>query len=98
MGNWRPGGLPAVKDGIVSEEKNKPVLDEQTLAKLLEAAYVLQEHNRELQEMDLGLSLKRDQIEAEERSASTQHAPQKAEAESAEKPDYTFTLAQIVET
>jgi len=59
---------------------------------------VLQEHNRELQEMDLGLSLKRDQIEAEERSASTQNAPQRHEAESAEKPDYTFTLAQIVET
>ena len=82
----------------MSEEKNKPVLDEQTLAKLLEAAYVLQEHNRELQEMDLGLSLKRDQIEADERSASTRNAPQRHEAESAEKPDYTFTLAQIVET
>ena len=92
------GRFPLVEKEIVSEEKNKPVLDEQTLAKLLEAAYVLQEHNRELQEMDLGLSLKRDQIEAEERSGSTRNAPQKHEVESAEKPDYTFTLAEIVET
>ena len=44
-----------VEKEIVSEEKDKPVLDEQTLAKLLEAAYVLQEHNRELQQMELGL-------------------------------------------
>jgi putative methionine-R-sulfoxide reductase with GAF domain len=93
------GRFPLVEKEIVSEEKNKPVLDEQTLAKLLEAAYVLQEHNRELQEMELGLSRKREQIEAEERSAlKPQGAPQTHEAESAENADYTFTLAQIVET
>ena len=50
---------------IVSEEKHKPVLDEQTLAKLLEAAYVLQEHNREVRDLELGLDLRRDQLEAE---------------------------------
>ncbi len=85
---------------IASEEKDKPVLDEQTLGKLLEAAYVLQEHNRELQEMELGLSLKREQIEAEERSApgAPGPAPRAAEPESAASADYTFTLAQIVET
>lgn len=32
---------------IVAEEKNKPIRDEQTLAKVLEAAYVMQEQNRE---------------------------------------------------
>lgn len=85
---------------IASEEKDKPVLDEHTLGKLLEAAYVLQEHNRELQEMELGLSLKREQIEAEERSAprAPDPAPRPAEPESAASADYTFTLAQIVET
>ena len=38
-------------DEITSDKKEKPVFDEQTLAKLLEAAYVMQEHNRELQKM-----------------------------------------------
>ena len=93
--------LPVEKEKeIASEEKDKPVLDEQTLGKLLEAAYVLQEHNRELQEMELGLSLKREQIEAEERSAPGRPDPalRAAEPESAASADYTFTLAQIVET
>ena len=67
------GRFPLVDKEIVSEEKDKPVLDELTLGKLLEAAYVLQEHNREVQEMELDLSLKRDQIEAEERSVPTPH-------------------------
>ena len=40
---------------IVSEEKDKPVFDERALDKLLEAAYVLQEHNRRLREMELRL-------------------------------------------
>ena len=48
------GRFPAVEKEIVSEDKPKPVLDEETLDKLLEAAYVLQEHNRELQEMESG--------------------------------------------
>jgi putative methionine-R-sulfoxide reductase with GAF domain len=52
-----------VEKEIVSEEKVKPVRDEQTLAKLLEAAYVLQEHNREMLEMELRLDLKSDQLE-----------------------------------
>jgi len=82
---------------IASEEKDKPVLDEQTLGKLLEAAYVLQEHNRELQEMELGLSLKREQIEAEERSApgAPGPAPRAAEPESAAsaaRPEAALTL------
>jgi putative methionine-R-sulfoxide reductase with GAF domain len=52
-----------VEKEIVSEERVKPVRDEQTLAKLLEAAYVLQEHNREMLEMELRLDLKPDQLE-----------------------------------
>src|SRR5580765_6229739 len=92
------GRFPAVEKEIVSEDKPKPVLDEETLAKLLEAAYVLQEHNRELQEMELGLSLKRDQLEAEDRSAtvSPPSAPSQTVA-SEPATDYTLTLAKIVE-
>lgn len=88
-----------MKKEIESAEKDKPVLDEQTLARLLEAAYVLQEHNRELQEMELGFALKRDEIEAEARAIVTPpHNPaQTPEAEPAQT-DYTITLGQIVET
>src|SRR5271165_2496538 len=96
------GRFPRVEKEIVSEEKDKPVLDEQTLAKLLEAAYVLQEHNRELQEMELGLDLKRDQLEAEgaARSAPESRAAtsKTQETETPASADYTSTLAEIVAT
>src|SRR6266702_3645467 len=55
-----------VESAIVSEEKEKPVFDEQTLAKLLEAAYVLQEHSHELRELEAELGLKRDPVRGEE--------------------------------
>ena len=85
------------------EEKDKPVLDELTLAKVLEAAYVLQEHNRELNQRERALELKREQLEAEQRSAtghssSGQGAAPAQAAEPATNTDYTFTLARIVET
>jgi hypothetical protein len=46
---------------IVSEENKKPPHDEQALAKLLEAAYVLQEHSDELRALELQLRLTRTQ-------------------------------------
>ncbi|HEY6368966.1 MAG TPA: GAF domain-containing protein, partial [Candidatus Sulfotelmatobacter sp.] len=79
------GRLPPVDKEIVSEEKNKPVLDEQTLAKLLEAAYVLQEHNRQLQA-------------AAERSAPAPDVPNTQQSEPPAHADYRLTLAKIVET
>ena len=83
---------------IVSEEKDKPVVDEQTLAKLLEAAYVLQEHNRKRQETELELELKRE-LEAAARSAPGEGASQNQEpAPAVSNADYTSTLAKIVET
>jgi putative methionine-R-sulfoxide reductase with GAF domain len=84
--------------GIVSEEKPKPVLDEQTLAKLLEAAYVLQEHNREVQELELGLDLKRDEAEAKDKTELPAPIQPARKRDSATSGDYTFTLAQIVAT
>jgi len=90
-----------VENGIVSEKNDKPVLDEQTLGKLLEAAYVLQEHNRELRELELGIELKQVQGEAEHRAADPVSEAQPADArpaDSAPPSDYTSILAQIVET
>ena len=82
----------------VPEEKEKPVFDEQTLDKLLEAAYVLQEHNRSLRELDLKLQLKRDQVEASDRASSpAPEAPHGEAPSSTTPPDYTLTLGKIVE-
>ena len=85
---------------IVSEEKVKPVRDEQTLAKLLEAAYVLQEHNREMLEMELRLDLKPEHLEEEKSSvlASSAVSPQTREGEPHAATDYSSTLAEIVST
>jgi GAF domain-containing protein len=85
--------------GIVSEEKPKPVLDEHTLAKLLEAAYVLQEHNREVREMEIGLDLKRDEAELKQKAEyPAAPEPEKKREPDASHGDYTSTLAQIVAT
>jgi GAF domain-containing protein len=85
---------------IVSEEKDKPVFDEQLLTTLLEAAYVLQEHNRELQAMELHVEpqdLAAQDLAPQQNAASP--APGNENAESGTAPrDYTFTLGQIVET
>lgn len=87
-----------MENGTVSEDKNKLVLDERTLAKLLEAAYVLQEHNRDMRELELSMELKRDQVEAQERAAAASLAPRPQDTKTAPAADYTLTLAQIVET
>lgn len=84
-----------VKYRTVPEQKNKPVPDEQTLAKLLEAAYVLQEHNREMKERER-LGMKRDRVEAD--PASAIEIPQARSAVLLARPDNTSTLAKIVET
>ena len=81
---------------VVSDRKDKPVLDEQTLARLLEAAYVLQEHHSE---RSLNLELRADQLREQESAAqspSEQSDPANAEPEA--NSDYSPTLAQIVET
>ena len=92
------GRFPRVGKEIVSEEKQKPVLDEQTLANLLEAAYVLQEHNREREEIKRALELKRDQLEAETRSEAARETPPAQDPAPAAHSDYTITLSNIVET
>jgi putative methionine-R-sulfoxide reductase with GAF domain len=81
---------------LVSDGKDKPVLDEQVLAKLLEAAYVLQEHNLGLK---ANLELQADELrEQEAASQSQQEQEQSTQEEQSGGSDYTPTLAQIVET
>lgn len=92
--------MPVAKKDV-PEDKDKPAFDEEALAKLLEAAYVLQEHNRELAKMELNLELQRDQLGEQEQSSAIlghefTHPAQGSEP--APKDDYTSTLAQIVET
>jgi GAF domain-containing protein len=78
-----------------SDQRDKKPYDEETLAKVLEAAYVLQEHNRRLQE------------QAELQAAAPQHfdfpasvsrpAAVSQPVAAAGKDDYAAILAQIVE-
>ena len=83
----------------VSEEKNKPVPDEQTLGKLLEAAYVIQEHNQEMRRLELRPGVKRDQVKTEDNSHPLQNPSSTAKSpQSAPLPDNGSTLAKIVQT
>jgi putative methionine-R-sulfoxide reductase with GAF domain len=88
----------------VSEDKNKQLFDEPTLAKLLEAAYVLQEHRHALRNLDLLSPPKMDRISAPaEVPAHSLAVPEERPTESKASPgagngDYSSALAQIVET
>jgi hypothetical protein len=88
-----------VEDRTVSEKKHKPVPDEQTLGKLLEAAYVLQEHNREMRMLEFRPRLKRDQVDAEDRASALESpSPQAKSLEPTPPSDDASTLGKIVET
>jgi predicted amidophosphoribosyltransferase len=91
---------------IVSDEKNKLVLNEEIFAKLLEAAWVLQEHNRAQEKVDLSLELHSEQLREQEQARRIS-APPAAASPAKDDPsapagsiseDYTSTLAKIVET
>jgi len=84
-----------LEKSIVSQEKDNPVFDEQTLAKLLEAAYVLQEHKRESQAAQQNVELKPDQPE---QNPTQVPAGPLVTAETAKNSLNTLPLAQIVET
>lgn len=79
--------------GTVPETKDRPVFDEPTLAKLLEAAYVLQEHNRELQGVSRRVARSNSPAEREQPIAAGA-----AEAARGLKGDYAPILEQILET
>lgn len=92
----------------VSQDKNNPVFDEQTLAKLLEAAYILQEHGHELRKAEAELGRKRDFVAAQ-KPAVPKSPPRETRlpqpmppafiaSPEFENQDYSSTLAQIVAT
>jgi len=83
----------------VTDQANKPVLDEQTFEKLLEAAYVLQEHNRKRRELEENLESQSEQLREQDLANQARLEKSKPESEeiSRAKNDYTLTLAEIVE-
>jgi hypothetical protein len=83
----------------VPEETHKPVADEQTLAKLLEAAYVLQEHNREMKRLELRPGSRSQRVEAQIDSPRIQNSSANVKSpERALSTDLTSTLEKIAET
>src|SRR5258708_35490661 len=70
------------------------------LGKLLEAAYVLQEHNRAMRKLGLNLERQRDRLNEQTPPNPTLPPPISRNAADAHvaQDDYTFTLAQIVES
>ena len=83
----------------MTDQKDKPVLNEQTFEKLLEAGYVIQEHGRKMQELEARMESHSERLREQE--TANQPSPPKAKPESAESSrsngDYTLTLAEIVE-
>ena len=78
---------------IVADQKEKPILDEQTLQRLLEAAFVLQEHGDGLEDQES----ETDPLRVQELAAHSRRETQTGDDPSSQD-DYTLTLAQIVET
>jgi GAF domain-containing protein len=85
---------------FLTDQPNKPALDEQTFEKLLEAAYVMQEHNRKLRVLEASLEAQSEQLREEElaKQALLKRVKPAAEERSKADADYTLTLAQIVES
>jgi hypothetical protein len=82
----------------VTDEANKPVLDQQTFEKLLEAAYVLQQHHRKMRELEESLESQSENLREQERAnQALQESKPESDASARAKDDYTVTLAEIVE-
>ena len=83
----------------MTDKKDKPILDEQTFEKLLEAGYVLQEHGRKMRELEARMESHSERLREQE--AANQPPPPKNKSESGDTSrsngDYTLTLAEIVE-
>jgi putative methionine-R-sulfoxide reductase with GAF domain len=92
-------GWPQTGEKIVSDQKNKPVLDEQTFGKLLEAAFVLQEHNRKMKVLEESLESQSEQLREQElvKQALFGESNSESDEKTRENIDYTLTLAEIVE-
>jgi putative methionine-R-sulfoxide reductase with GAF domain len=84
---------------IVTDEKNKPVLDERTFDKLLRAAYVLQEHHRKMRKMEEETETQSAELREQEPAPQAPLLISKTDLEESSRSegDYTHTLAEIVE-
>lgn len=82
-------------------DHKKPVLDEQTFDKLLEAAYVIQQHRRKLRDAEERMELHSQRLREQEQESAPPVPLQEDQREAEERPrsesDYTLTLAEIVE-
>jgi putative methionine-R-sulfoxide reductase with GAF domain len=78
----------------VADQKEQPILDEQTLQRLLEAAFVLQEHGIGLQDQ----RLQTDQPKEHEFVSHSRPGKLQTEKDVSSKDDYALTLDQIAET
>jgi hypothetical protein len=87
-----------VERRTVSEEKSKPAPDEQTLAKLLEAAYVFQEHNRDMQRPELRPGLKRSSMKQKNHYSPQNSSSQARSPQPVPPTSSTSILGKIVET
>lgn len=81
------------------EQQTKLVLDKETFQKVLEAAFVLQEHNRSLQRKKVGPEPRSEHLREQEILRRVLRKKVKPESEEPVRPsaDYTLTLAEIVE-
>jgi putative methionine-R-sulfoxide reductase with GAF domain len=81
----------------VTDQKDKPVLDQQTFEKLLEAGYVLQEHGRKMRELEARMESHSERLREQEAASQAALPVSKPESEKRTDSDYTLTLAEIVE-
>ena len=83
----------------MTDQEKKPVLDEQTFERLLEAAYVLQEHNRKMRELEEKVESQSERLRQQEsaNAAPLEASQAKSEKSARSDSDYTLTLAEIVE-
>lgn len=91
------------KNNIVSDEKKNPTFDEQTLARVLEAAYVLQEHRRQREQRERNqpesASAPNNPASAPARPvAALRIPPTNGSPKASAKQDFSRVLRQIVET
>ncbi len=85
----------------MTDQKNKPVLDERTFDKLLEAAYVIQKHRGKMRDAEARMESLTERLREQEQEWAPQDPIQESEPESEESSrsdgDYTLTLSEIVE-
>jgi putative methionine-R-sulfoxide reductase with GAF domain len=85
----------------VTDQKNKPVLDERTFDKLLEAAYVIQKHRGKMRDAEARMESLTERLREQEQESAQQAPLQGSKPESEESSrsdgDYTLTLSEIVE-